>query len=242
LHKFKNRLKDTTSKGEIKMNELKISEEDRSINGPMEQMVTTYDAYMRKMTFGREQVLRQRTVDLALIKPGDSVLEVGCGTGSLTLAAKRQAGPTSNVVGIDVIPGMVEYSQRKAEQAREEITFQQGSINDIPYADNTFDAVMGSFMIFHMSEETRRKGIAEIYRVLKPQGRLLIVDLAMPVQPLQQAIAKRIIFRGGLEHNLQELLPIMDAAGFSDIELAPVKFSIVGLSILAFVRGSARKQ
>lgn len=223
------------------MNELKISDEDRSINGPMEQMVSTYDAYMRKMTFGREQVLRQRTVDLALIKSGDSVLEVGCGTGSLTLAAKRQAGPSGKVVGIDVIPGMVEYSQRKAEQAHEEITFQLGNINDIPFADNTFDAVIGSFMIFHMAEETRKKGIAEIYRVLKPQGRLLIVDLAMPVQPLQQAIAKRIIFRGGLEHNLQELLPIIEAAGFSDIEQAPLKFSILGLSILAFVRGNAKK-
>ena len=123
------------------MNELKLSDEDRVINDPMEQMVSTYDAYMRKMTFGREPILRQRTVELALVKPGDSVLEVGCGTGSLTLAAKRQAGPTGKVVGIDVIPGMVEYSQRKAEQAHEEITFQLGSINDIPFADNTFDAV-----------------------------------------------------------------------------------------------------
>ena len=100
---------------------------------------------------------------------------------------------------------------------------------------------MGSFMIFQMSEELRKKGIAEIYRVLMPQGRLLMVDLAMPVQPLQQAIAKRIIFRSGVEHNFQELLPIMEAAGFSDIEYVPVIFSILGLSILAFARGNAKK-
>ena len=98
---------------------------------------------------------------------------------------------------------------------------------------------MGSFMIFHMSEETRKQGIAEIHRVLKPQGRLLIVDLAMPTQPLQQAIARRIIFRGGLEHDLHELIPMMESSGFSGIEYAPVKFSILGISIIAYLRGSA---
>src|SRR5512146_1446324 len=111
------------------MNTLKLSDEDRAINQPMEQMVPTYDAYMRKVTFGREQVLRQRTVALAGVKPGDCVLEVGCGTGSLTLAAKRQAGPAGKVFGIDVIPGMIEASQRKAAQANEDITFQLGSMD-----------------------------------------------------------------------------------------------------------------
>ncbi len=223
------------------MNELKMSEEDRAINGPMEKMVSTYDAYMRKMTFGREAALREMTVRLAQVKPGDSVLEVGCGTGSLTLAAKRQVGPSGQVAGIDVIPAMIEFSRRKAEQARTDITFQVGSINSIPFPDSQFDAVMCSFMIFHMSEDTRRKGIAEIYRVLKPHGRLLVLDLAMPSQRLQQAIAKRVIFRGGLEHDVQELLPVMTAAGFSDIECSPAKFSILGLSILAFVHGVAGK-
>ena len=94
-------------------------------------------------------------------------------------------------------------------------------------------------MIFHMSEETRKQGIAEIYRVLKPQGRLLMVDLAMPAQSLQRAIAKRLIFRGGLEHDLHELIPMMESAGFSETECAPVKFSILGISIIAYVRGSA---
>ncbi len=224
------------------MSELKLNEEDRAINGPMEQMVSGYDAYMRKMTLGREQVLRQRTVDLALIKPGESVLEIGCGTGSLTLAAKRQAGPAGQVVGVDVIPGMVAYSQQKAADAGLDVKFQLGSINGLPFPDNSFDVTMCSFMIFHMSAETRRTGIAEIYRVLKPQGRLLVVDLAMPAQPFQQAIAKLIIFRGGLEHDLKELLPMMEAPGFTDIERAPVNFSILGLSILAYVRGKARKK
>ncbi len=215
-------------------------DEDQLIKNQMEKIVPTYDSYMRKMTFGREHTLRETTVKLAQVRPGDCILEVGCGTGTLTLEAKKQAGPSGKAFGIDVIPGMIELSQRKAAQANENITFQLGSIDDIPFPENQFDVVMCSFMIFHMAEKTRRKGIAEIYRVLKPEGRLLVLDLALPDQPVQRVIAKTL-FGGMLQHDLQELLPLMEASGFSEVEFGPAKFRILGLSILAFVRGSARK-
>jgi ubiquinone/menaquinone biosynthesis C-methylase UbiE len=217
-----------------------LVDEDKSMKSQMEKMVPSYDSYMRKMTFGRERTLRETTVSLAQVKPGDCVLEVGCGTGTLTLAAKRQAGPSGKAFGIDIIPGMIELSQRKAAQANEDVTFQLGSIDDIPFSANQFDVVMCSFMIFHMSEIMRRKGIAEIYRVLKPQGRLLVLDLALPTRPLPRTIAQ-MLFRGMLQHDLRELLPVMETAGFSDIEIAQAKFRVLGLAILAFVRGSARK-
>ena len=91
-----------------------------------------------------------------------------------------------------------------------------------------------------MSEMVRRKGITEIYRVLKPQGRLLVLDLALPTQPLPRTIA-RALFGGMLQHDLQELLPLMETSGFSDIDIAQARFRVLGLSILAFARGSARK-
>ena len=207
---------------------------------PMEQMVSSYDTYMRRVTLGREQVLRDVTVDLAQVKPGDSVLEVGCGTGTLTLAAKRKAGPTGKVCGIDVIPGMLEVSRRKAAQANLEVAFQPGSIDDIPFPGNQFDAVMGSFMIFHMSEPVRRKGIAEIYRVLKPGGRLMVLDMALPPQPLPRAIAG-LLFGGMMEHDLRELIPLMESVGFSNIETGRAGFRVLGLSVLGYVRGSAQK-
>ena len=216
------------------------TDEDELMKSQMERMVHSYDSYMRKMTLGRERALREMTVSLAQVKPGDCVLEVGCGTGTLTLAAKRQAGPSGKVVGIDVIPGMIELSQQKAAQANVDVAFQLGSMDDIPFPASQFDAVLCSFMIFHMSEMVRRKGITEIYRVLKPQGRLLVLDLALPPQPLPRAIA-RALFGGMLQHDLRELLPLMETSGFSDIEIAQARFRVLGLSVLAFVRGSARK-
>jgi ubiquinone/menaquinone biosynthesis C-methylase UbiE len=167
-----------------------VQDKDQIIKVQMEKMVDTYDSYMKKATFGREHILRRMTVELAGVKAGDTVLEVGCATGTLTLAAKQAAGPSGKVFGIDIIPGMIEASQRKAAQANVEITFKLGSIDSIPFPDDHFDEVMCSFMIFHMSDETRRNGIAEIQRVLKPGGRLLLLDLALPPQPFQRWIAR----------------------------------------------------
>jgi ubiquinone/menaquinone biosynthesis C-methylase UbiE len=201
-------------------------DEDELMKSQMEKMVTSYDSYMRNITFGRERILREETVRLAQVKAGDSVLEIGCGTGTLTLTAKRQAGPSGKVFGIDIIP--------------EDITFQLGSIDDIPFPASQFDVVMCSFMIFHMSEKTLRKGITEVFRVLKPQGRWLVLDLALPTQPVQRFIAQKL-FGGMLQHDLHELLPLMEAAGFSNMEIAQAKFRVMGLSVLGFVRGCAEK-
>jgi ubiquinone/menaquinone biosynthesis C-methylase UbiE len=213
---------------------------DQKFKSQMEKAAPTYDTLMKRMTFGREGALRETTVNLAGVKPGDCVLEVGCGTGTLTLAAKRRAGPSGKVFGIDVIPVMIELSQRKAAQAGEDITFQLASMGDIPFPENQFDVVMCSFMIFHMSEMMRRKGIAEIYRVLKPQGRWLVLDSGTPTKPLLKTFIK-MISGGELPPDLRELLPLMEASSFSDLEIAPVEFRLMGFSPLTFVRGSARK-
>ncbi len=213
---------------------------DQQFKRQMEKAAPTYDSLMKRMTFGRERELREKTINLAGVKPGDSILEVGCGTGTLTLAARRRTGPSGKVYGIDVIPLMIELSQRKAEQAGEEITFQLASIADIPFPSNPFDVVICRFMIFHMSEKVRQKGMAEIYRVLKPNGRLLVLDTATPTRPLLKTFVK--MFTGGeLPPDLHQLPPLMELSGFSKIEIAPVNFRLLGFSPLTFVRGIAQK-
>ena len=213
---------------------------DQRYKSQMEKAAPTYDKLMKRMTFGRERELRETTVSLAGVKAGDCVLEVGCGTGTLTLAAKRRAGSSGKVFGIDVIPAMIEISQRKAAQAGEEITFQLASIAEIPFPVNYFDVVMCSFMIFHMSEKTRQKGIAEIFRVLKPQGHWLVLDSAAPTRPWLKTFVK-MISGGELPPDLRVLRPLMESCGFSDIEIAPVNFRLLGFSPLTFVRGIAQK-
>jgi len=211
-------------------------DEDTIIKNQMEKMVHSYDRYMKRITLGREDALRRMTVNLAGVKPGDCVLEIGCATGSLSLAAKRQAGPTGKVVGIDIIPGMIDVSRNKASQAGLDVTFQLSNIEDLPFPDKNFDVVMCSFMIFHMSEKVRNKGIKEIYRVLKPKGILLVLDLALPTKTVSRRILK--LFLGFmLKHELKELQPIMESSGFSQIEISQAKYRVLGLPLISFMLG-----
>jgi ubiquinone/menaquinone biosynthesis C-methylase UbiE len=210
------------------------TDEDEAITAQMAHVVDSYDSYMRKMTLGRERKLRDLTVKWAQVGPGDSVLEVGCGTGSLTLAAKRQTGPSGSVCGIDVLPGMIEQSRRKAAEAGAEIDFRLGSINAIPHADDHFDVVLCSFMIFHTSELVRRQGIAEIRRVLKPGGRLMVIDLGLPPKPLPRKIAS-LLFRW-VKDDVGDLRPLLHASGFADVQVVPAPFRVFGFQLIALLR------
>ncbi|MGE5264207.1 MAG: class I SAM-dependent methyltransferase [Acidobacteriota bacterium] len=214
------------------------TDEDAQMKNAMERMVDSYDSYMRMVTLCNERKLRNIEVSLTQLKPGDQVLEIGCGTGTLTLAAKRQVGLTGQAYGIDVIPKMIDLCRRKAEQAGVDISFQVGGIDTIPFPAGKFDAVLCSFMIFHMSEGVRRRGIQEIHRVLKQGGRLVVVDLALPSSPVPRAIAKTL-FGGMLQHELCELVPLMQELGFCDVELEPLNYRVFFLPVLSFVRGRA---
>lgn len=184
--------------------------------GQMGRYAPWYDLIMVLMTLGNEKKLRQKTIQLSQIKIGDKVLEIGCGTGTLTLAAKAQVGIAGEVVGIDIAPEMVVRARNKAKRTGVDVFFQEGSIADIPFQDNRFDIVICSFMIFHMPEEVRRNGIAEIHRVLKPDGHLFIFDYA----------------------SLEELAQVLKENSFTGIELGKTKF--VYMEIF-YLRGKAEK-
>ena len=137
--------------------------------------------------------------------------------------------------GIDAAPEMIEVARRKAARAGTDVAFQVGLIENIPFPNDQFDVALCSFMIFHMPDDARRKGITEIYRVLKSGGQLLVVDLASPPQPVRWNLTT-FVFGCLMQHDFRELVPMMEQAGFTQIKVGQTRFKSV-----SFVRGRTRK-
>lgn len=197
-----------------------------------------YDFVVRILSLNRESALREETVRLAQIAPGATVLDVGCGTGTLTLRAKAAAGSTGRVCGIDAAPEMIAQARGKAQKAGVQVDFKAGIIEALEFADGTFDRVLSSLMMHHLPPDLQQRALLEVYRVLKPGGQLLVVDF--------DASAPR---RGtdGLHHKAPATSPAVPAsapglqqlvmgAGFTNVQGG----SLQSLS-LAFVRGTRPK-
>ena len=173
-----------------------------------------YDFVTNLMTLGQARRLRTTTVDLALITPGDSVLDVGCGTGEVTLLAKNRARQGS-VYGIDPAPEMIAVARKKALRKGLEIDFRVGVIEALPFPDSSIDVVTSSLMMHHLPQELKERGLVEIYRVLKPGGRLLIADFMRPTGSFLNHLLIAFTRHQRLQAGIEDLQKMIKGAGFS---------------------------
>ncbi len=172
---------------------------------------------------GQWQALRQQTLALARLQPGEAVLDVGCGTGTLALEAARRVGHAGQVAGIDPSAVQIIRAQAKAARTQLPVAFQTGVIEQLPFADQTFDAALSTLMMHHLPKPLKHQGLAEIARVLKPGGRLVIADFVRK----QDRVGRATGFHAG-GSSVPDLVALVTAAGFSQVETAdlpPVRFS-----------------
>ncbi len=193
-----------------------------------------YDIHTNLMGLGVNGSNSRMVVEMAKIKPGDKVLDIGCGTGNLTLTAKKYAGPSGSAYGIDASPEMIEEARKKAKRSGLEAVFQIGLIEKIPYPDATFDIVINRLVIHHLPEDLKRRGLAEMLRVLKPGGRLFLVDFNPPANPILKHVVTALVGHRMMQasSDVENIPPLLTEAGFVEVASGPTRSPF-----LAFVSG-----
>lgn len=149
-------------------------------------------------------------------------MDVGCGTGTLAIAAKGQAGPAGRVFGLDASREVQLRARRKATAAGAEIDVRLGSADALPFAEATFDVVLSTTVLHCLADSARLLSIREMVRVLKPNGRLLLIDFGGPRRDRFSLIGHLSAHRN---FDVFDLLPIIRDQGLSILETGSLGFS-----------------
>lgn len=165
----------------------------------------------------RENTFKRYLIEHAHLMPGQRVLDLGCGTGTLTIQIK-QFLPQINLVGLDGDPTVLQIAERKAKAAGVEINWDKGFAYDLPYPTTSFDRVISCLMIHHLTAPNKLKAFQEIFRILKSGGEFHLMDFGKPTSLGMRLISIPIARMEEAGDNIHGLLPgMLHQAGFSNI-------------------------
>jgi ubiquinone/menaquinone biosynthesis C-methylase UbiE len=175
-----------------------------------------YDLLTRLFGFHR---VHDKLIGQAELAGAQRVLEIGCGTGNLAIRAKK-SHPSIDVIGSDPDPLALRRAQRKALRLSG-IRFERGYAQRLPYGDGEFDRVLSSMMLHHLDSDAKTAAVAEIFRVLRPGGRLHLVDMGGGMTAHDGLLARLVLHSAHAAGNLGDAIPrLLRKAGFDCTEVA----------------------
>src|SRR5919199_1862194 len=150
---------------------------ESQVRAMFDRIAGVYDLMNSVMTAGMHHRWRARAADMARVGPGDRVLDVATGTGDLAIELARRVGPDGEVIGSDFSERMLELAREKAP----ELTFEWGNALDLDYPDDSFDAATVGFGARNFTDLAT--GLAEMVRVVRPGGRVVVLEITTPQRP-----------------------------------------------------------
>ncbi|MBN2694029.1 class I SAM-dependent methyltransferase [bacterium] len=183
--------------------------------------INFYDLVMQKLLPFNDSFYKQLMLQTDM-KNGETVLDLGCGTGSLSIFMQK-AHPQSKIFGIDASEAMIAECEKKRKVGLSEAIFKQSSAENLPFDDETFDSVVASFLLSYIPQTIKPTVLKEVFRVLKPHGKLIIIDPnkqygLKKVWNLINYIPNPFFVEDGLEGNYLQML---EEAEFSEIYHLP---------------------
>ena len=184
----------------------------------------------------REETFKRKLVQQANIQPKMKVLDLGCGTGTLTLMLK-QTYPEAEIIGMDGDPQVLDIARDKSSGAN--IQWDEGLASSLPYPDSVFDRVVTSLVIHHLVTDDKRRAFNEIHRVLKPYGELHVLDFGAPHSSLTRFMTSYMRRLEEAADNFDgQILLFVTEAGFGEVKEAQNFVTIFGpLSLWRAVKG-----
>ena len=174
---------------------------------------------------------KQRLVRTLGANPGERVLDIGCGTGTLTVLLKKQF-PSVEVFGADIDSAALGIAEEKARKEGVDIIFQQCGADSLPFATSSFDHGVSSLLLHHLSLGTKRATLREIARVLRPGAKFHLLDWGMGATRSQRAVFTLVRLLDGFEtthENARGQLPTLIAeAGFTQVTEAFRETTVFG--------------
>lgn len=188
-----------------------------------------------------EATFKRELIEHAQISSKRRVLDLGCGTATLTILAK-QMHPDAAVVGIDGDGRVLQLGRSKAEKTKTDITFIRAMAFELPYPNGSFDCVVSSLMFHHLTTEDKIRSLKEVHRVLRSGGELRIADFGKPHNLLMRILAYPWHLLEGpkkTNDNVRGLLPqFMRDSGFVEVREAKTSATMFGTLSLYAARKS----
>jgi SAM-dependent methyltransferase len=182
-------------------------------------LTAAYDPVVRVTT--RERAFKRRLLASAHLDDAHSLLDIGCGTGTFAIQAKR-AHPEVEVVGLDADPRILETARAKAATEGIDVSFVEGVADRLPFPDRSFDRVTASLFFHHLATDMKLAVATEILRVLLGGGQLHVADWGIPANTLMRVLFVPVQLLDGFANtndNLRGELPLaLQKVGFEDVE------------------------
>ena len=177
-----------------------------------------------------------RLIEEAQIAPGFRVLDLGCGTATLTILTK-QTHPDAEIIGFDGDENVLAIGRAKVTQQKINIRLDWGMAFQLPYPDNSFDRVLSSLVLHHLTTEDKHRALLEVFRTLKSGGELLVIDFGKSHNYLAWMISLVMRRLERTQDNIKGLLPEMfRSAGLQNVQVVTQFMTLFGT--IALYRGT----
>jgi demethylmenaquinone methyltransferase/2-methoxy-6-polyprenyl-1,4-benzoquinol methylase len=186
---------DETNTTHFGFTEVPIHEKSNRVADVFHSVAHQYDIMNDVMSFGLHRLWKQFTIAQSGVRVGQKVLDVAGGTGDLSIAFSRKVGKTGHVILSDINEKMLQQGRDRliGKGITDNVTFIQADAENLPFHDNQFDCLSIAFGLRNVTDKQR--ALESMYRVLKPGGRILILEFSKPVMPLLDKIYDTYSFK-----------------------------------------------